>query len=121
MPRCAARDPLRRYRRCSEVARIVANDRLERALRHRRWAAGSPAISTLSSFVLVGCVLVALWFVRGRSRRCSTTPSLRIPASGRAPSARISSRPIRAGRILALFRNSLVFAPGTALTTFALP
>ncbi len=75
----------------------------------------------LSSFVLVGCVLVALWFVF-------------VPVSalfynaftedtGFGPGAFSLQNFVEAysdWQILALFRNSLVFALGTALTTFAL-
>jgi iron(III) transport system permease protein len=75
----------------------------------------------LSNFVLVGCVLVALWFVF-------------VPVSalfynaftedtGFGPGAFSLQNFVDAyadWQILALFRNSLVFALGTALTTFAL-
>ncbi|HWF97209.1 MAG TPA: iron ABC transporter permease [Xanthobacteraceae bacterium] len=75
----------------------------------------------LSNFVLVGCVLVALWFVF-------------VPVSalfynaftedtGFGPGAFSLQNFVEAysdWQILALFRNSLVFALGTALTTFAL-
>ena len=75
----------------------------------------------LSNFVLVGCVLVALWLVL-------------VPVSalfynaftedtGFGPGAFSLENFVEAyssWQILALFRNSLVFAIGTALTTFAL-
>ena len=75
----------------------------------------------LSNFVLVGCVLVALWFVF-------------VPVSalfynaftedtGFGPGAFSLENFVEAyssWQILALFRNSLIFALGTAFTTFAL-
>jgi len=88
-----------------------------------RFAAGGRLAGylKLSNFVLVGCVLVALWFVF-------------VPVSalfynaftedtGFGPGAFSLENFVEAyssWQILALFRNSLVFALGTALTTFAL-
>jgi iron(III) transport system permease protein len=98
----------------------VANDHLNR--RFGLPAGGRLAgYLKLSNFVLAACVLVALWIVA-------------VPVSalfynaftedtGFGPGAFSLENFVEAysGRqILALFRNSLVFAIGTALTTFAL-
>ena len=98
----------------------VANGRLEARF---GWpAAGRLAgYLRLSNFVLVGCVLIALWFVF-------------VPVSALFYNAFTEDTPLGPGdfslenfveaysswQILGLFRNSLVFAIGTALTTFVL-
>jgi len=98
----------------------IANDPLNGRL---RIAAGGRLAGWLkpSNFVLVGCVLVALWLVF-------------VPVSalfynaftedtGFGPGAFSLQNFVDAysdWQIFALFRNSLVFALGTALTTFAL-
>jgi ABC-type Fe3+ transport system permease subunit len=98
----------------------IANDPLNRRF---SIAAGGRLAGWLkpSNFVLVGCVLVALWLVF-------------VPVSalfynaftedtGFGPGAFSLQNFVDAysdWQILALFRNSLVFALGTALTTFAL-
>jgi iron(III) transport system permease protein len=75
----------------------------------------------LSNFVLLGCVLVALWFV------VVPVSALLYNAftedTGFGPGAFSLQNFVEAyssWQILALFRNSLVFAVGTALTTFVL-
>src|SRR3984893_10072385 len=104
----------------SGVALTVAHDRLNRRF---GIAPGGRLAGylKLSNFVLVGCVLVALWFVF-------------VPVSalfynaftedtGFGPGAFSLENFVEAyssWQILALFRNSLLFAVGTALTTFAL-
>jgi len=98
----------------------LANGRLDGSF---GFAAGGrlAGVLKLSNFVLVGCVLVALWFVF-------------VPVSalfynaftedtGFGPGAFSLENFVEAyssWQILALFRNSLIFALGTAFTTFAL-